>query len=297
MLVDEPLLLLTLRRPDCVRPNDRQIADGPTKDIDVFADAKHCSLEFASVRRSYPPLQALMTEVFDVTTILFLVIAVVIFLRLRSVLGRRTGHERPPFDQFSKAPGTEDDNNVVSLPKRRGGTEPAQPVNQSLADDVYRWEGIADQGSALADQLDTLRDADPGFDAKSFLDGARVAYEMIVTAFAGGDRKALRPLLSPDVFDGFSSAIDDREQRGERIESRFVGIDDATITDAAVKNGIAQVTVRFKSGLISATYGRGGDVIEGDPKAVTEVTDVWTFARPATSRDPNWQLIATETAA
>ncbi len=148
--------------------------------------------------------------------------------------------------------------------------------------------------SALGEQLKTLMIADPTFDPKPFVDGAKMAYEMVVSAFAEGDRRALRQLLSRDVYDGFVSAIAEREQRQEKIEFRFIGIDKAEITDASVANGAAQVTVRFVSELISATRDKDGNVVDGDPAKVSEVTDIWTFSREVSARDPNWKLVATE---
>lgn len=238
-----------------------------------------------------------MNEVFDVYTLIFLVVAVVIFLRLRNVLGRRTGSERPPFDPLARTGKSQSsDDNVVAMPRTNGSTAPRPAPGLPDLDDAERWKGIAEPGSDLAKQLDAIRSADPGFDAKSFVEGARIAYEMIVTAFAEGDRKTLRPLLNPDVFDGFVAAISDRESRGEIIESRFIGIDNADIEAADVKDSQTQVTVRFKSSLVSVTRDRAGEVVDGDPKAVSDVTDVWTFARPIGARDPNWQLVATESA-
>jgi predicted lipid-binding transport protein (Tim44 family) len=117
---------------------------------------------------------------------------------------------------------------------------------------------------------------------------------MIVTAFAEGDRRQLRNLLSREVFDGFDHAIGEREGRGETSETRFVSIDSATITGAEVRQRSAQVTVRFVSQLVSVTRNRSGEVIDGNAEKVTDVTDVWTFAREASSRDPNWKLVATE---
>jgi predicted lipid-binding transport protein (Tim44 family) len=117
---------------------------------------------------------------------------------------------------------------------------------------------------------------------------------MIVTAFAEGDRKTLKQLLSREVYDGFVSAITEREGRGETIEFKFVGIDKADITGASAKAQTAQVTVRFLSKLVSATHDKAGAVVDGDPTHVGDVTDVWTFARDTTSRDPNWKLVATE---
>lgn len=230
----------------------------------------------------------------DVTTLIFLVLAVVIFLRLRSVLGRRTGTERPPFDPFGApdrerpAPRRQAEDNVVSLP---GASEAPAPAT---AGGAATLDTVAPQGSALNDALRQILSADRSFEPQSFLQGARMAYEMIVTAFAAGDRKTLKGLLSREVYDGFVSAISDRESRGETIESTFVGIERADIVEAAMKGSTAQITVKFRSELISATRDRDGAIVDGDPNAVSDVTDVWTFARDTTSRDPNWRLVATE---
>ena len=129
-----------------------------------------------------------------------------------------------------------------------------------------------------------------------FLQGAKAAYEIIVTAFAEGNRKTLKDLLSPEVYEGFSSAIAERETRGEQIDQSFVGIKTANLVEAEVKGGIAQLTIKFVSELISATRDRAGEVIAGDPKRIREVTDIWTFAREAMSRNPNWKLVATQAA-
>jgi predicted lipid-binding transport protein (Tim44 family) len=118
--------------------------------------------------------------------------------------------------------------------------------------------------------------------------------EMIVLAYAEGDRKTLKGLLSREVFDGFESAIADRESRGETMKSTFVGIEKAEITHASAKDNEEQVTVRILSQLITATYDKSGALIDGDAESVADVNDVWTFARDVRSRDPNWKLIATE---
>ena len=227
----------------------------------------------------------------DIYTIIFLVIAVVVFLRLRNVLGRRTGSERPPFDPFSRReslPGAATDK-VVNLPRRAPVVAPdiAPAAEESI-------KVIAPAGSTLSEGLKAIVAVDRTFDPKEFIVGARAAYEMIVTAFAEGDRKTLKQLLSREVYDGFVSAITEREARGETIEFKFVGIDKAEITAAAVKGSTAQTTVRFLSKLVSATRDKNAAVVDGDPVHVGDVTDIWTFARETTSRDPNWKLVATE---
>ena len=121
-----------------------------------------------------------------------------------------------------------------------------------------------------------------------------MAYEMIVMAYADGDRKTLKNLLSKDVYDGFVAAISDRESRSEKIQSSFVGIDKADIVAAEMKGSEAHVTLRIVSELISATRDSAGQVIDGDPETVAEVKDVWTFARDTKARDPNWKLVQTQ---
>jgi predicted lipid-binding transport protein (Tim44 family) len=229
----------------------------------------------------------------DFGTIFFLVAAVVIFFQLRNVLGRRTGSERPPFDPYTaartreKEPVTAGSENVVSLPKKRAAS--------TADDDSYKAIDVAAKpGSDLNKGLRAIKDADATFDPKTFVEGAKMAYEMIVMAYADGDRKTLKNLLSRDVYDGFVSAISERESRSEKIQSSFVGIDKADIVSAEMKGGEAHVTLRIVSELISATRDGAGTVIDGDPETVAEVKDVWTFARDTRSKDPNWKLVATE---
>ena len=168
---------------------------------------------------------------FDIYTIIFLALAVFIFFRLRSVLGQRTGRERPPYDPYSardavRSPANND--KIVTLPQR-----PAEPAASRLPAEpapppVDRWKDVAEAGSSVAAGLDAIAAVDQGFDAKHFITGARAAYEMIVTAFAEGDRRQLRSLLSREVYDGFDAAIGERESRGETAETRFVSIDGST---------------------------------------------------------------------
>ncbi|AMS39730.1 Tim44/TimA family putative adaptor protein [Aminobacter sp. NyZ550] len=232
-------------------------------------------------------------EFFDFGTIFFLIAAVVIFFQLRNVLGRRTGNERPPFDPYTAARSKPQDangkpENVVSLPQRKRAPGEA-------ADEAYvAIDAFAKPGTELNKGLRAIKDADASFEPKGFVDGAKMAYEMIVMAYADGDRKTLKNLLSREVFDGFVAAIADREGRSEKIQSSFVGIDKADIVSAEMKGGEAHVTLRIVSELISATRDKAGEVIDGDPETVAEVKDVWTFARDTRSRDPNWKLVATE---
>lgn len=222
----------------------------------------------------------------DFVTLFFLVAAVVIFWQLRSVLGRRTGNEKPPTDLFgdnAKANAqTNDDDRVVTLARAEG------------EDRFAAIDAFCAAGSPLNQQLREVVSVDPAFVPKEFLNGARIAYEMVVTAFASGDRNTLKGLLSSEVYDGFDAAITERERSGAVMKSTFVGIDKAEITTASVKDNEEQITVRLISHLITATYDKMGALVDGDAEAVVEVNDIWTFARDSRSRDPNWKLIATE---
>jgi predicted lipid-binding transport protein (Tim44 family) len=240
-----------------------------------------------------------MQDSFDLTTIIFIALAVFVFWRLRSVLGQKTGHERPPSDIFTRReptvpkPGadTRREDNVVQLPGTINERGSATVVQASSPD---RWKGIAEPGSTIAAGLDAIVRAEPSFDARGFLEGSKIAYEMIVSGFASGDRKTLKGLLSKDVYDGFERAIAEREKKGEKVETTFVSIDHAEIVGVDVKGRVAQITLRFQSKLITVTRDATGAVVDGSPDTVVDVTDVWTFARTLGSRDPNWQLVATE---
>lgn len=233
-------------------------------------------------------------EFFDFGTLFFLIAAVVIFVQLRNVLGRRTGSERPPFDPYTaarkrSAPGEANKapDNIVALPRKRGAAETNEETYKAI-------DAFSPPGTDVNKGLRAIKDNDPSFDPKNFVEGAKMAYEMIVMAFADGDRKTLKNLLSREVYDGFVAAISEREGRGEKIQSSFVGIDKADIVTAEMKGSEAHITLRIVSELISATRDSAGTVVDGDPETVAEVKDVWTFARDTRSRDPNWRLVATE---
>lgn len=243
-----------------------------------------------------------MQNSFDMTTLVFLALAVFVAWKLRSVLGQKTGHEKPPVDPFARresgAPrqdaGQGQDgrrDNVIRLPG--AANDPAA----GAAPAADRWKDIAPAGSPIIAGIDAVVKQEPSFDPRSFLVGAKSAYETIVTAFARGDRKTLKGLLAKEVYEGFEMAITEREKRGEKAESSFVSIDKAEITAVEVKGKTAQVTIAFDSQLISAVRNAQGVVVDGSAEAVSEVNDIWTFSRQLGSRDPNWLLVATESAA
>ncbi|MEM8552085.1 MAG: Tim44/TimA family putative adaptor protein [Pseudomonadota bacterium] len=237
-----------------------------------------------------------MSDFFGIENLIILAIAVAIFLRLRSVLGRRTGNERPPYDPYARQSNENADpgrDNVVSLPRQQAGDgADAQPE----PDFDERLKGVAQKDTPLFTALSNIIAADPSFEPKRFTEGASVAYEMIVTAFANGERAQLKPLLSGEVYEGFDSAIAARESSGQTMSTTLIGIDKIEISDAVLKDAHARITLRIESKMITATYNKDSELISGDPNKVIDVVDVWTFERDTNSPDPNWALVATESA-
>jgi predicted lipid-binding transport protein (Tim44 family) len=224
---------------------------------------------------------------FDPSIIVLAALAVFVVWKLWSVLGVRTERERPAADRFQGQ----------GFGRRMGGPAAAQrpgfsPEPAPLAED--RWKGVAEPGAAWAG-LDAIAAADRGFSGETFVEGAKKAYEMVVEAFAKGDRDTLHNLLAKDVFDSFAAEITGREQRGETAQAQVVAMESAKVEDAQLNQRRAQITLRFVVKLVTSRSNRAGEVIEGDATQPIEITDLWTFARDTGSRDPNWKLVATET--
>lgn len=221
--------------------------------------------------------------------ILIALVAVFLVLRLRSVLGRRTGNERPPTqDPFAPpAPTPEarrDNGNVVQLP--RSGNEPLPPSPRSA--------GQARIAPAAAAGVEAIRNADRSFDPHGFAGGARAAFEMIVGAFAKGDLATLRPLLDDATYASFEAAVKDRSSQGRVLETSLIGFDSTELVRAELRGTVAHVTMRFVTEQINVTRGADGLVVDGNPNTVDRVTDVWTFARDTRSDNPNWLLVGTD---
>lgn len=221
--------------------------------------------------------------------VIFAMIAAFLVFRLRNVLGRRTGNERPP-------PDPDPDPNA-----QRNGQRPAPAADNANEENVVALpdSGPADAfveqaEGALGENLRKIRSADPAFNSDKFVEGAGAAFEMVVTSFAAGDRETLRPLLSDEVYENFAGAIVERADKGNTMEMTLVGINSSEIIEASMDGRVAFVTIKFVTEQIEVTRDSGGDVIEGDPTQVTPVTDIWTFARNTRSRNPNWTLVATE---
>lgn len=231
--------------------------------------------------------------------ILLAVVAGFLILRLRSVLGRRTGHEErvDPMAAFRRREGKDEgaevrgdvEDGVVRFPDRRKTPEEAeQTVNLGKAD-------LPPDATPLDRGLAAIREADHSFDPQGFAAGAKVAFEMVLQAYAKGDLKTLRPLLANEVFEEFAGAIREREQAGETLDTTLVGITGAEIVEAELQGKTAFVTIRFVSEQINVSRDSSGQVVEGAESRVETITDLWTFARNTRSRDPNWTLVATDT--
>ena len=245
-----------------------------------------------------------MTGTFDSFTLISLIVLLVIVFKLKSVLGRHSSDDEARIkarneERERAAAAAQTSEKVVALPRRAREEPVAEPeVETAVPGAEARIKTMAGSNAALEKGLMDIQGADPAFDPENFLKGARQAYEMIVTAFAEGNRKPLKDLLSRDVFEGFSAAIADRERRGEQIDQSFVGINKADILEAEFDDkGVAQITVRFVSQLIKATRDKAGAVIDGDPGKVKDLTDIFTFSRdvssPKARQNLNWRLIGT----
>lgn len=216
--------------------------------------------------------------------IIFAIVAVVIALRLRSVLGQRHEDEprRPNPFGVPKAGKEEDDEGFMLSPKHEAALPPqALPPPPVLAPE------------SLSGALTLIKQRDPAFDEKSFLQGARSAFTLIVGAFARGDLETLRKYLGPDVYDAFSRAVQTRQAAGQRLETNILTIKEAEVARARLTGDVARLTVRFVSEQTNVTYDTQGQVVEGSAAQREQIEDVWSFARNLKQADPNWLLVET----
>ncbi|WP_298284624.1 Tim44/TimA family putative adaptor protein [Acidocella sp.] len=207
---------------------------------------------------------------FPIALVLFAGIALFLVLRLRGVLGRRVGFERPPLPQQARPPG----------PVIEG--EPSQPAGRA----------VPDPRSPLGAKLMQIVNRDPHFDPPVFLAQAEASFRAIVTGFAAGDRAALKPLLAEHVYQTFAAAIAAREAAHERHRTEIKAILTAAIEDAQLAGDLAAVVVRFVSDQVNVTLDATGTPLQGS-EAVTEITDLWTFEHDLKSPAPTWRLAAT----
>lgn len=217
--------------------------------------------------------------------LLFAAVAAFLILRLRSILGRRTGAEdaerwnrKPPERTAERAEQTPD--NVTPFPSAPRAPEAAAK--------------IAMGSPALQLGLDDIRRNDADFNPDEFVQGARGAFEMILLAYAQGDTDTLKPLLAPDVYAGFAGAIRERQSAKQTLETTLVGIHSADVTVLRMAGRMAEVTVKFVTEQVNVLRDADGKPIDGEAAAVQKLTDLWTFARDTRSSSPDWLLIRTE---
>jgi predicted lipid-binding transport protein (Tim44 family) len=238
-------------------------------------------------------------QYFDI--IFFALIAVFVILRLRSALGRRTGQERQrQNDIFSRStePDEQNSGKVIHLPGH--GDESEDELFEKELSDIDQSEAAQpyskhDEMEEIRAGLTRIKMADQDFSPRSFLSGAKSAFEMIVEAFAAGETATLRPLLGDDVYDQFADVIRARIAAKETVETTIVSLDSTDIVAADLKGSTAKLTVRFRSQQMSVTRDVTGEALEGESESVVRVIDLWTFARNICSIDPSWALIETRT--
>jgi predicted lipid-binding transport protein (Tim44 family) len=217
---------------------------------------------------------------FPIDLILFGMIAAFLVLRLKGILGKRTGYERPPqAAQPREVPST-------PAQTREAVTSQAAPASQ---------RAVPEPVSALGQTLARMKTIDPNFQAGPFLDGVEKAFQMIVRAFAAGDRATLRPLLGDDTWNAFDLAITEREKAGHTHITDVRAIHAITIEAADLRMTLATITVRIVSDQVNMTHTDSGQVITGTD-AVTEINDLWTFERDLARADPTWHLVAARSA-
>ena len=188
--------------------------------------------------------------------ILLAMIAGFIFLRLRGILGKRTGYDGKAAPQFQGV--LKNINSDIKIKKSENFDNEAQ---------------------------------------KNFLDGAKIAYETIITDFSDDDNilTKSKSLISKKIQDQFNQALKERNNRGHFAEITFIGINSADIKEHKKMNNILKVTVNFVAEVITCIKDKDKKIISGDPEKIKKIYDTWVFSRDTTSVNPNWQLVNTLT--
>ncbi|WP_299194444.1 Tim44/TimA family putative adaptor protein [uncultured Erythrobacter sp.] len=215
-----------------------------------------------------------------VEIIVLAMIAAFLGLRLYSVLGRRAEHEEESIPQrFDPADRPEAKN--PQAPQAAQPT-PLRPVE---------LEGVM---PAVERGIRDIAGADRNFDLAMFMEGAKGAYEMVLEAFWNGDRDALSELCDDDVYEGFSAAIDAREEAGHTLENKLIRIEETRIHSASLDKRMARIAILFVADIAAVTRDKDGNVVAGSLDDAVESRDIWTFSRNVGSSDPNWVLDETD---
>lgn len=211
-------------------------------------------------------------EIAFIDIIFLALVAGFLILRLRSALGHKTGTEKQR-DLHGRPIDQSESDNVVPLPGRR---------ENSVSEESLSAPGLAE-----------VMEADPAFVPEEFLGGARRAFEMIVEAFAKGDRETLRLLLAEDVYRSFEGEIQSREHNNLTLETALEFVRSISFVKAGIVKGVVMLEVRFVSEQISVVRDSEGRIVDGDPNETVVIVDDWTFTRDPRSDDPNWKLAST----
>lgn len=248
-----------------------------------------------------------MDQFLDLPTVIIIGVAIFVLYRLRSVLGTRTGNERPPRRDIrdsnderqtsderdnarEDARAPMDDVVVPLRPEAMNDKVDSEDAERAQRKFEAELERLIPNDKNLQAELTQIGAADSSFTPKSFLNGASAAYEMVVTAFAAGDRGTLKSLLEKDVYEGFEEAIKLREGQNQTVDFTFVGLPNIAYVDAQMEGKIASITIRFDAEVVSATRDSEGNLVDGDAEKVVNIADEWTFSKNPKSRDPNWKL-------
>jgi len=215
--------------------------------------------------------------------LIFAFVAIMLAQRLKNVLGTRPDNEKDDQDKKDKIINIFD-----HLEKQIREAEAVAKETSNEEGDV-----VKEEISPMVEKINQLKKIDPKFNEKQFIDGAKIAFEMIVKAFAAGDLETLKKLLNPKMFDGFKKVVDERAERGEKAECELVGFESVEINHVELMGTVADISVRFASEQVNIVKDKNGKVIIGDEKFVQNINDIWTFSRDLKSPNPNWQLVST----
>ncbi|MFW0777814.1 MAG: Tim44/TimA family putative adaptor protein [Rickettsiales bacterium] len=217
--------------------------------------------------------------------IILALIAGFILLRLRSVLGQNTGDDN--MDAFKKSMRTQAEQEPII---KLGDHNPKAKTKEEPEPDHY-LKDVTDL--SVTSGLKAIKEKDAEFSATQFMQGAKMAFEMVFDGFAKGDKAPLKMLLSDELYQQFDAEIEARNKSEDKTETTLVSVNAKDITKAELDKNNARITVRFLSEQITVVRDKDGKIIDGDPSEVSEADDEWVFERNVTSKNPNWTIVDT----
>jgi predicted lipid-binding transport protein (Tim44 family) len=215
--------------------------------------------------------------------VILALIAGFILLRLRSVLGQRNENDKPDFFQ-PRSSVEQSKEPIIQLSEKTIKSRPRV--------DVDPYAASLSSGSVLQG-INDIKDKEPLFSASTFMEGAKMAFEMVFDAFVKGDKQTLANLLSSEIYSQFASDIDDRDKQETRQETTLLSVKATEIKRVKLERNTAQIAVAFESEQVTLERSSNGDIVAGDPSDIHHVNDEWVFERDVTSKNPNWKIIET----